>query len=44
MKGSLYPSGGGFEGHIKNSFKTSYIAVLVKHFLNLLLFLSFKTS
>lgn len=30
MKGSLYPSGGGFEGHIKNSFKTSYIVVLVK--------------
>lgn len=30
MKGSLYPSGGGFEGHIKNSFKTSYIAVLAK--------------
>lgn len=30
MEGSLYPSGGGFEGHIKNSFKTSYIAVLAK--------------
>ena len=30
MKGSLYPRGGGFGGHIKKGFQTSYIAVLTK--------------
>ena len=45
MEGSLHPRGGGFGGHIKKSFKTSYIAVLTKTLFEFTsFFLSFKTS
>lgn len=43
MGGSLYPGGGGLGGHIKKSFKTSYMAVLTKTLFEFTsFFLSFK--
>ena len=44
MEGSLYPRGWDFGGHLKKSFKTSYMAVLTKTLFEFSsFFLSFKT-